>query len=308
MSPSIGLQIFIGLPFIALIFRILEHCRPLARQPLFRTGWLADVVYYVVGIFLGQFSGAASLAAMLFLRHASGLDLGHLAAGQPVWLQVLEILLFSDLQGYLFHRLLHGNAWLWRFHKVHHSSRHMDWLAAARLHPIDKLMGDLVQFIPLLCLGFGDGPLLIYASILGFQMFFLHSNIRINLGPLRWIIAGPDFHQWHHCEDPRAYNKNFSPHLVIFDRLFGTAHMPADRARPWKYGVRENTPDGFWQQLVQPFRENWTAVRRLCAAPRTDVRHWHGDGTKVQLSGLEPSYEMRAALLFAVLTRRHLAM
>lgn len=307
MSPSIGLQIFIGLPIIALVFRILEQCRPLARQRLLRSGWLADVGYYVVGIFLGQFSGAACLGAMLFLRNATGLDLGRWASGQPGWLQVLEILLFSDFQGYLFHRLLHSNAWLWRFHKVHHSSRHMDWLAAARLHPVDKLLGDFVQFIPLLCLGFGDEPLLVYASILGFQMFLLHSNIRINLGPLRWIIAGPDFHQWHHCENPRAYNKNFSPHLVILDRLFGTAHMPADRARPWKYGVREMAPEGFWQQLVHPFRESLLAVRRLCRSRAGEVCRWPSDGTKVQLFAMNPSYEMQAALLFAVLTRRHLA-
>jgi len=50
-------------------------------------------------------------------------------------------------------------------------------------------------------------------------MFLNHANVRVNLGPLRWLIAGPDFHQWHHCENPAAYNRNFSPHLVIFDRL-----------------------------------------------------------------------------------------
>ena len=250
MSPSISLQIFVGLPVIALIFRILERVRPLARQPLLRRGWKDDVAFFVLGCFLGQFSSAFCLTAMLFLRHATGIDFGRLAAPQPGWLQVVEIVLISDLLCYLFHRLLHRSALLWHFHKVHHTSNHMDWLAAARLHPVDKLVGDFVQFVPLLCLGFGDGPLLVYAVILGFQTFLNHSNARINLGPLRWLVAGPDFHQWHHCEDPAAYNRNFAPHLVIFDHLFGTAHIPKERAKPWKFGVRESAPEGFLATAV----------------------------------------------------------
>jgi len=305
MSPSISLQIFVGLPIIALIFRILERSRPLARQRLLRQGWKDDVAWYVLGCYLGQFSSAACLGAMLFLRHETGIDFGRLAEGQPGWLQVLEIVLISDLLGYLFHRLLHSNPWLWRFHKVHHTSNHMDWLAAARLHPVDKLLGDFVQFIPLLCLGFGDDPLLIYASILGFQMFLNHSNARINLGQLRWLIAGPDFHQWHHCVDPAAYNRNFAPHLVIVDRLFGTAHIPKERVRPWKYGVRENAPSGFWGQLLHPFQETAEAAQKLWK-PRSSDSGAQSPRTKVQLLRREPSYEMRAALLFAVLVRRRL--
>src|SRR4051812_3377772 len=293
MSPSIGLQIFVGLPIIALIFRILEQSRPLAPQPLLRRGWKDDVAFYVLGCFLGQFSSAGCLTAMLFLRHATGIDFGRLAAAQPGWLQVAEIVLISDLLGYLFHRLLHRNAWLWRFHKVHHTSHHMDWLAAARLHPVDKLLGDFVQFIPLLCLGFGDGPLLIYAGVLGFQMFLNHSNARINLGHLRWLIAGPDFHQWHHCVDPNAYNKNFAPHLVIFDRLFGTVQIPKERNRPWKYGVRDGAAEGFWRQLVHPFHETLLAAAKRWR-PQSPAPHDDLSRTKVQLLRRESCYEIWA--------------
>ena len=53
MSPSIGLQIFVGLPVIALIFRLLEQARPLARQRLLRRGWKEDIAWYVLGCWLG---------------------------------------------------------------------------------------------------------------------------------------------------------------------------------------------------------------------------------------------------------------
>jgi sterol desaturase/sphingolipid hydroxylase (fatty acid hydroxylase superfamily) len=303
MSPSISLQIFVGLPIIALLFRLLELSRPLARQRLLRRGWKGDVAFYVLGCFLGQFSSALCLAAMLFLRHITGMDFGRLASLQSSWLQVLEIVLISDLLGYLFHRLLHDNAWLWRFHKVHHTSHHMDWLSAARLHPVDRVLGDFIQLVPLLCLGFGDGPLLVYASILGFQMFLNHSNVRLSLGRLRWVVAGPDFHQWHHCEDPSAYNKNFAPHLVIFDRLFGTAHIPEERVKPWKYGVRESVPEGFWRQLIHPFQQTVPVAKKPRKRGILGVPRWLSR-TKVQLSLIKVSFEISTACVFAVLMRR----
>ena len=36
------------------------------------------------------------------------------------------------------HRLSHTVPFLWRFHAVHHSIEQMDWLAAGRLHPLDR--------------------------------------------------------------------------------------------------------------------------------------------------------------------------
>jgi sterol desaturase/sphingolipid hydroxylase (fatty acid hydroxylase superfamily) len=300
--PSVSIQIIIGFPLVALVFRILERCCPRTPQRLLRRGWKVDVAYYALGCVLGKFSGAGSLAAMLFLRHVSGMDFGRLAARQPGWLQLVEIVLLSDFLGYLVHRALHSTPWLWRFHRVHHSSRQMDWLASARLHPVDKLLGDFVQLTPLLCLGFDDGPLLIYAALLGMQMFFNHANVRVDLGPLRWLVAGPDFHHWHHCDEPAAYNKNFSPHLVIFDRLFGSTHLPDHDKRPSRYGVREKMAEGFLQQMIEPFGETLRAAGLGRKSHASLPSHW----TMVQLRRARASYEIRAALLFALLARRRL--
>ena len=130
----------------------------------------------------------------------------------------------------------------------------MDWLANVRLHPVDKFLGDCFQFIPILCAGFSDLALLVYTIILGFQGFLNHSNIRLNYGPLRWVATSPQFHHWHHCREPEAYNKNFAPHLVVFDLLFGTAYIPPPRVMPEDYGVYEHVPAGFFAQMLYPFR------------------------------------------------------
>jgi sterol desaturase/sphingolipid hydroxylase (fatty acid hydroxylase superfamily) len=57
--------------------------------------------------------------------------------------------------GYAGHRMAHEVPLLWRFHRVHHSIREMDWLAANHLHPLDETFIRSVAVLPLYALGFG---------------------------------------------------------------------------------------------------------------------------------------------------------
>jgi len=253
MSAPISLEIFAGFALFALVFAPLERWFPQHGQPLFRPGWSMDVVYYVVGCFVGRLSDAMSLGGALLIRHTAHALGPSVAARQPGWLQFLEILFVADFLAYIFHWALHTNPILWRLHRVHHTSEKMDWLANVRLHPVDKFLGDCFQFIPLFALGFSDAPMLAYTIFLGFQGFLNHSNIGLNIGPLRWIIATPEFHHWHHCKDPKYYNKNFAPHFIIWDLFFGTAYLSPTKARPDAYGVQERLPEDFVGQMLSPF-------------------------------------------------------
>ena len=225
------------------------------RQRTFRPAWTMDVAYYVAGCFVGHLSDAASLWAMLLIRHVAGINPAGAVASQPGWVQFLEILVVADFLAYWFHRALHRVGWMWRLHQIHHTSPSMDWLANVRLHPLDKMMGDCFQFIPIFFLGFSNAPLIAYTIFLGYQGFLNHSNVKLNYGRLRWFVATPQFHHWHHGDDPAHHNRNFSPHLVVFDRLFGTFYLPADRSLPQKYGIPERLPERFWPQLIYPFRK-----------------------------------------------------
>jgi sterol desaturase/sphingolipid hydroxylase (fatty acid hydroxylase superfamily) len=198
MSAPVSLQICLGFLMFALVFVPLERCFPLRQQRVLRTGWTTDVAYYVVGCFVGSLSDAMSVGAMLLIRRATGLDAEGAAASQPVWLQFLAILLIADFLAYLYHRSIHHCTWLWRLHQIHHSSRRMDWLANVRLHPVDKILGDCFQFVPIFLLGFSDAPLLVYTIFLGFQGFLNHSNVNVKFGFLRWVFVTPEFHHWHH--------------------------------------------------------------------------------------------------------------
>jgi sterol desaturase/sphingolipid hydroxylase (fatty acid hydroxylase superfamily) len=169
MSARVSLQIFLGFLMFAAVFVPLERRFPRRAYATFRSGWNTDVVYYVAGCFVAKLSDATSLGAMLLVRNATSLSFQSDVAMQPSWLQFLEILTPADFVAYVFHRCLHQYAGLWRLHRVHHSSQRMDWLANVRLPPLDKMLGDCLQFIPIFCIGFADGPVLAYTIALGFQ-------------------------------------------------------------------------------------------------------------------------------------------
>src|SRR5690606_41604402 len=72
----------------------------------------------------------------------------------PIWLQFLLAVFCADLAQALLHRAYHNLPFLWRFHAVHHSSRHMDWLAGSRIHVVEIVLTRSAVLLPLIVLGF----------------------------------------------------------------------------------------------------------------------------------------------------------
>ncbi len=79
----------------------------------------------------------------------------------------------------------------------------------------------------------------------------VHANLNWTFGPLKYVIASPVFHRWHHSIDPAVRDKNFAPTFPILDVIFGTFHMPAGEL-PQTYGA-EGVPNNFFAQLAWPF-------------------------------------------------------
>jgi len=189
---------------------------------------------------------------------------------QPLWLLLIEMLLLGDLIGYWTHRWFHRSR-QWKFHAVHHSSTRLDWLSTLRVHPVNDVVSKLVPALVLVCLGFPLKALAGYVPLLTFYAILLHANVDWSFGPLRYVIASPQFHRWHHTTEEQGLNKNFAPLFPFVDLAFGTFHMPRGR-RPERFGTSgTQVPETFLGQLLFPFRSDSAEGQSSVARPSLDA-------------------------------------
>jgi len=256
------LGILIALAGLSVLLCALERLLPsLHWQPLWRRDSQVDVLYWLLTPLLTR-TIVKIVGVTTFLITLAVVDRqvgARLADGfgpvliQPLWLMVVEILLLGDLIGYWTHRWFHSRR-MWKFHAVHHSSTQLDALSSLRVHPINDVISKLAPALLLACLGFPLKALVGYVSLLTFSAVVLHANLNWSFGPLRYVIAGPLFHRWHHTTEEQGLNRNFAPLFPLLDILFGTFHMPNDQ-RPERFGTNSTeVPAAFLAQLVFPFR------------------------------------------------------
>lgn len=237
---------------LALVFGLLERAFPARRgQAFLRPLFFTDACFFA-GQYLA-FSGltTALLAALESMLAARGLSVAGVFAGTPLWLRVVLALAAGDLAVYWFHRACHRFEWLWRFHAVHHSAVHLDWLAAHREHPLDGIATQLCLNLPGILLGLPFEALGALIVLRGTWAIFIHSNVRLPLGPLRYLLGAPELHHWHHAKTERTAH-NFANVAPWLDLLFGTYHCPKGEER-YALGLVEPWPKGYFAQLLRPF-------------------------------------------------------
>ncbi len=244
------LAIGVSLLFLCAVFIPMERAFPARHgQKIFRSKWVLDLCY-----FLGQYLVWNSLVLKALSYFESFCDSNmpfqfrHTIAGQPFWLQAIEVLLLSDILIYWAHRLQHKYDFLWRFHKVHHTTETLDWLAAHREHPIDSIYTVGIINLPALLVGFDLNTIAALVAFRGIWAIYIHSNVRLNLGPLKMLIGSPDLHHWHHDKErDRGNYANISP---LMDIVFGTyVDLPNE---PEHYGIKEQFPSTYIGQMLKP--------------------------------------------------------
>jgi sterol desaturase/sphingolipid hydroxylase (fatty acid hydroxylase superfamily) len=238
-----------------LIFIPLERLLALRHeQGTFRKSWQLDSIYFLLnGIFISAGLKLILLAALVLGALLVPAQFRAWVGSLSFWIQLPAVLLVSDLGFYAAHRMFHKIPWLWRFHAVHHSIEEMDWLAAHRVHPLDQILTKGASILPIIALGFSPGAIAAYAALYHWQALLIHSNVKINFGPLAHIFASPHFHHWHHANHKEAYDKNFAGQLSFLDALFGTMHMPPERM-PERYGTNMPVPKSYGSQMLYPLQ------------------------------------------------------
>ena len=110
------------------------------------------------------------------------------------------------------HRLFHRRP-LWRFHAVHHAARELDWLSSVRVHPVNEALMRVAYVVPLFALGFRGEVLAGVTPLFTLYALGLHANVPWTFGPLRYVLASPAFHRWHHTAEERGARQELRRHF-----------------------------------------------------------------------------------------------
>lgn len=244
-----------------IVFSVLAMLLPLhPRQPLWRRESYLDTLYWFMPSVVYAPLSIALVWGGLYLMHGGDeqrieafVNQGYAPlATLPLWLQFVLLLVVSDFIQYWIHRLFHRSA-LWKFHAIHHSPTEVDWMVAARFHPVNFIISSM--FVGTLMVLLGFSPVL-FAMMVPFNYLYsglVHANVKWTFGPFQYLFASPIFHHWHHTMSDQGGNKNFAPTLAIYDVIFGTFYMPTDKL-PEQYGVdSHDVPESFVGQLFYPF-------------------------------------------------------
>jgi sterol desaturase/sphingolipid hydroxylase (fatty acid hydroxylase superfamily) len=258
-TPLVAAGAFLGFAVVLWPLERFWPARP--RQPVRRRGFGTDLIFWVFTPLVGKlltYSFVFTLAAGLFALCGRELDLSSTegwgpVGRQPVSVQAIEVFVLADFLFYWAHRWFHTTR-LWPFHAVHHSNTQMDWLTSTRFHPINDVVSRTFQAVPLVVLGFAPAAVMCAIPVVVAFIVVTHASLPWTWGPLRYVFVSPVYHHWHHSTDRAALDKNFAGALVVWDWLFGTLYLPANR-RPTAFGVLgERLPGGLIGLLVWPFR------------------------------------------------------
>ena len=236
------------------LFVFIEKIWPKYReQAILRPAWRLDLTYFALNhLAVGAFLVVGNGFAPAVFGWATNATIQGWVTSLPVWGQIVLLVFAADLVQYWVHRMFHEVPVLWRFHAVHHSTEQMDWLAGSRTHFVQVLADRTLVMVPLYLLGPAEAALNGYVVVAGFQAVFIHANFGMEFGPLKYLVATPQFHHWHHSAERPAIDTNYAVHLPLCDMLFGSFHLPG-KHWPAHYGTVKPIPRTLVGQLLYPF-------------------------------------------------------
>jgi len=192
-----------------------------AARPKFK-----DIAYLWFYQSYGLWTGAGIIYELAFLlRTLLPSSWSAFVHQQPFWLQATVALLMAEVWVYSVHRLAHRWAFLWQFHKVHHTVVEMTWSASSRQHPVDFFLTIVGANLPAMILGIDLTSIALFVLLERFYTVMLHSNLNLDWGWFSKIVASPKVHRLHHS--PEIRGKNYAGILSLLDVLGNTYQSPA---------------------------------------------------------------------------------
>ena len=241
---------------VALLERVpaLQHC----PGPLLRPWFATDIAWYFVA------TVAAGVSTFVFrpvLLHLALPGIAPAVADLPAGVRFLLAVAVFDGVAFAVHLGMHRSDRFWRVHKVHHSSRRLDFLATTRTHAFELLIRNVPAQMALFALGFTPAVVALVVLVYGTFAVIGHSNLRLNLQRVEWLFITPRIHRLHHV--PSTTQKNFATIFSVWDRVTHRL-VRADTSPDAVLGVPGEV-ESFPQRFVPAFRE---PLRQALAAKR----------------------------------------
>lgn len=176
--------------------------------------------------------------------------------------QGIAYIAIYDFFYYWFHRAQHTFKPLWAQHKLHHSDVSLNISSSIRHHWLEEPLRVFLMMLPMAMVFDVTAPEVRWIALpVLLWPFFIHLNVRLPLGPLTPVFAGPQLHRIHHSLEPAHHDRNYAAFVPVWDFLFGTYCPP----KPGEYprtgldtGENLNTLP---RALFSPFRDVWRLVR-----------------------------------------------
>ena len=248
---------------IVLAFIPIERLFPADRhQPMW--GRVANLCYMpvIVGLTYALLPITNAIATQLLLSSAFLPKFAYMPTEpQAIVLTSFVFAIVWDVWQYWVHRLQHTTVLLWPTHEFHHSETAMNASTHARTHVASSVLYALL-WLPMVTILGSLAPHWLAAFLMfRFWGYVIHSNLRLNLGWLTPVIAGPQFHRIHHSKLPQHLDKNFATLFPVLDVVFGTFYWPARDEYP-ETGLAVAKDVGFFEQAtIEPGRM-WFALWR----------------------------------------------
>lgn len=213
----------------------------------------------VMVVFDGQISG-------FIQRCYDALGIPTLSTGfwsqTPILVIVLVALIVTDFCDYSLHRLMHTR-WFWPAHAAHHTDTYVNAFSTFRIHYLEGLLMMVNYMVVMTWLQLPELIPAIWVMVTVHNMY-IHLDLPYTHGPLKYLIASPVFHRWHHADVPAAHGKNLANLMPIYDLIFGTYYVPGpckETLGARSSGLEDKNPFLIW---IYPFQE-WARLIRASA-------------------------------------------
>lgn len=258
LENPLRLGVFAGL---LLALAIAERVWP--RRGDARPAWRQATNLALMAIDTALLRVVFPVLAVAFAAGLAARDIGLLPwLGIDGWIAVALAFLALDLAIYGQHRLFHRIPLLWRLHRVHHADTAFDVTLAVRFHPLEIALSMAIKFAVVAALGAPPLAVLLFEVALSAGSLFTHADLRLPPAVdrvLRWFVVTPDMHRVHHSVHRAETDSNFSFHLSLWDRLFGSyVEAPRDGHTGMAIGLHEfraPADQTLPALLLNPFRD-----------------------------------------------------